>query len=114
MHKITALLAVLAVPGCTGIPQNAGADSDASDRLSQGRVAKIAEAPDGTILWAVDPPAGRRVYFASSGTQRTVGCGTQRTVGCGTQRTVGCGSNCTRSETVPTAEDRDVTQSPSR
>lgn len=83
MRAIAMALPVLA--SACAMPQTA--EPDAGRKLSGGQVAKVAEAPDGTVLWAVDAGT-RRVYFSSGG---------------GAQWTEGCGKNCTRTVDVPGA-----------
>lgn len=76
--------ALLAVASC-GDPNTA--ERGARDRLSAGEVARIAVAPDGTVLWGVRHN-GNIIYFSSGSAQRTEACG----------------KNCTRTIFVPTAK----------
>lgn len=82
------MLAPLALLAACSVSTNTS-EPGANDKIYSGEVALVAEAPDGTKLWGVEPRRGGRVvYFASAGTARTVGCG----------------KNCTRLETVPTGD----------
>ena len=83
MKKIVIAVA-LALTAC-GAPPLETLDGGRSDGNG---VSLMAVAPDGTHLWRFENGSNRDVYFASSGTQRTVGCG----------------KSCARAEIVPTAE----------
>jgi hypothetical protein len=79
--RLIGLAVLLAVTACT-MPNSA--EPGASEVIDRGGVAKIAEAPDGTILWGVRSRGGY-VYFSSSGTTYSEGCG----------------KNCTRVVEIP-------------
>lgn len=78
--RVAATMVLLAVAGCS-MPDSA--DPQAGSTLSTGGVAKIAEAPDGTILWGVRS-RGTTVYFSSAGASWTASCGKN----CATQEQV--------------------------
>lgn len=91
--KMIVLLGALLLAGCDRGTSSGEPDADA--RLSEGAVALIATAPDGTKLWGVRSGV-RVVYFATGSTQ--------------TQHAESCGKNCTRTviDAVPTASQREV------
>lgn len=64
MKAVPAIAAALLLTACQ---RPLSADPDASAKLSAGRVARAAVAPDGTTLW-VTRWGGRLVFFAGSGT----------------------------------------------
>lgn len=71
---IKRLLPFICLLGLTACDPPRSAELGAARKISDGEVAKIAEAPDGTVLWAVQD-RGETVYFASGGTQHRVSCG---------------------------------------
>lgn len=80
---LNSLAAALLLASCD-VPRTA--EPNLESKLDNGDVAKIAVAPDGTVLWGVKA-GGRTVFFASRGVQHSVSCG----------------KNCVRQEIVPTA-----------
>lgn len=87
-----AAFAAVWLTGCEKSRVPKSGESHAIDKAWNGDVARIAEAPDGTVLWGVRA-AGHMVYFASAGTSYSESCG----------------KNCTRTVSVPTAyRARDV------
>jgi hypothetical protein len=85
MHYFICAMVLLSIAGCDK-PNTA--EAGANNKLRNGDVAKVAEAPDGTILWAVKDGT-TTIYFASSGTQRSYSCG----------------KSCTRTDHVPTKQE---------
>lgn len=59
--KIIYMLALLPLAACSA-PNTA--DKNAGEKMNNGEVAKIAEAPDGTILWGVTYKS-REIFFSS-------------------------------------------------
>jgi hypothetical protein len=92
MKKLVIGALALCLAGCESPAPISTSDGGREDG---GKVYLMAVAPDGTKLWAFDAPGLRRtVFFASSGTQTTVGCG----------------KNCNRPEYVPTAPEGTLEQ----
>jgi hypothetical protein len=92
MKKLVIGALALCLAGCEGPAPISTSDGGREDG---GKVYLMAVAPDGTKLWVFDAPSLMRpVYFASSGTQTTVGCG----------------KNCNRPEYVPTAPEGTLEQ----
>lgn len=69
-------LVLLAACNTPSVTMEPGGD----EKLARGEVIKVAEAPDGTILWAVEGAAGRIVHFSSHGTSTTQSCGKNCTI----------------------------------
>jgi hypothetical protein len=92
MKKLVIGVLALWLAGCEGPAPISTSDGGREDG---GKVYLMAVAPDGTKLWVFDAPSLMRpVYFASSGTQTTVGCG----------------KNCNRPEYVPNAPEGTLEQ----
>ena len=87
MKKLVIGALALCLAGCENPTAISASDGGREDG---GKVYLMAIAPDGTKLWAFAAPGLQRtVFFASSGTQQTVGCG----------------KSCNRPEYVPTAQE---------